>query len=164
MLTKTPAIKHIEEVPVGSIFYYPYLGEGMLCLSARFDGQNPDRSTVVVPLSGEAPSSHSLHTVFIDNLSGHAAVVDELRAEVDLSSATNSENTSAWVAPDGLYVRLQNERPMMRQCLRLNDGVIRSSVPTTAIGFTRWKVVLDDDPNTEVWSSDVLTQAESNGV
>ena len=164
LITNSPIIKHIEEVPVGSIFYYPSLGEGLLCISGRFDGQNPDRSTVVVPLSGKAPNTHSLQTIFIEYLSGHVAVVDDLRAEVDLASATNSEDASAWVGQDGIYIRLKNERPMMRQCLRLDDGVIRSSAPINSIGFVRWKVVLEDDPSNEIWSSDILRNVESNEV
>lgn len=157
MQTKTPVIKHIEEVPVGSLCYYPTLGDGLLCISAKFDGQQ-DRSTVIIPLSGKVENGYALRTLRVDDLCGRVVLVEGTRAEADLSTATTFDEAVAHVGKDGTYIRLRSDRPEMRsrQCLRLEDGVIRSSPPSDSVGFMRWKIVFEDDPGEEVWSSDLL--------
>lgn len=154
MLTKSPIIKHIEAVPVGSVFYYPYLGEGTLCVAAKYDGQPGDRPTVVVPLSDTSNSDYALRIFDVNNLSGYAALPEGFIAEVNLQAATTIEEAAAYVASDGTYIRVRSEHPGFRHFLRLDDGIIRSSVPSASIGFTGWKIVLEDDPTVEIWSSD----------
>lgn len=154
MLTKSPIIKHIEAVPVGSVFYYPNLGDGTLCVAAKYDGQSGDRTTVVVPLTDTSNSDYALRIFDEDNLSGYAALPDGLIAEVDLQAATSIEEAAAYVASDGTYIRVWSDHPGFRHFLRLDDGIIRSSVPAASIGFTGWKIVLEDDPTVEFWSSD----------
>lgn len=157
MLTKSPTILHIEDVPVGSLFYYPALGKGLLCIAAKYDGQN-ERATVVVPLSGEMPNVNSLQIIRMESLSGRAVIVEDVRAEVDLSTATDFGETVAFVGRGGTYISVRAQHPMMRQCLRLEDGVLCSSAPADAIGFGRWKIVAEDDPQVELWASDRLDE------
>lgn len=157
MQTKSLPIKYLQDVPAGSLLYYPELGDGLLCVSARYDGQI-GTSTILVPLSGVEASPYALQTLRVDHLSGRAVLVEGARAEVDLSTATSFNNASAYVASDGTYVRLRSDRPMMTttQCLRLDDGAVRSGPPTAGVGFTRWRIVMEDDPSEELWDSDIL--------
>lgn len=157
LMTKPLVVVHIEDVPVGCLFYYPELGDGLLVISARYEGQS-DRSTRIVPLSGTSICTLALQAIRAEVLSGLAVLVDGFRAEVDLSSSTNSNQAAAYVGKDGTYIRLKSERSMMEigQCLRLDDGVIRSSPPTASVGFSRWRIVSESDPSVELWSSDLL--------
>lgn len=162
MQTKSLTIRHIEELPAGSLLYYPEFGDGLLCVSARYEGQ-VGVSTILVPLSGRAASPYALQALRVDNLTGRAVLVEGARAEVDLSTSTSFNGATIYAAPDGIYVRLRSDRPMMTttQCLRLDDGVVRSSPPTASVGFTRWRIVMEDDPSEEIWDSDILNTLDS---
>lgn len=157
MHTKTLIIKHIGDIPAGSLLYYPDLGDGLLCVSARYDGEL-GAATMIVPLSGRAASPYALQPVRAELLSGRAVLVEGAKAEVDLSAATRFDNAVAFADNNGTYIRLRSERPMMvsMQCLQLDDGIIRSHPPTAGMGFERWRIVMEEDPSEELWNSDML--------
>lgn len=162
MQTKSLIIKHIQEIPNGSLLYYPELGDGLLCVSAKYDGELGE-STVIVPLSGTSASPYALQPLRADQLSGRAVMVDGVKAEVDLCAATRFGNAVAYANNNGTYVRLRSERTMMAsmQCLQLDDGIIRSYPPTAGIGFARWRIVMEEDPSEELWNSDMLINEET---
>lgn len=162
MQTKPQIIKNVEELPAGSLLYCPELGDGVLCISANYDG-HPGRSSMIIPLSGKANFTFALQTIRVENLARQVVLVEGVRAEVDLSTATDFEHAVAHVGRDGTYIRLRAERPMigMRQCLRLEDGIIRSSPPSGSVGFTRWWIASEDDPSEVLWDSATIENPES---
>jgi hypothetical protein len=162
MQTKPQLIKHVEDLPAGSLLYCPELGDGVLCISANYDGHQ-GRSSMIIPLAGKDGCSFALQTFRVENLSQQVVVVEGVRAEVDLSTATNFEHAVAYLAKDGTYIRLRSERPMIRmhQCLRLEDGVICHSPPFSSIGFTRWWIASENDPSEVLWDSKIIEKSES---
>lgn len=154
MQTKSHVIMNVEEIPAGSLLYCPELGDGILCIAANYHG-HPGRSSMLIPLSGVAKYNFAFQTIRVENLSERVVLTEGFRAEVDLSSTTNLDHATAHVAKDGTYIRLRSERPVigMRQCLRLEDGIIYSYPPMASVGFTRWWIASEDDPNEVLWDS-----------
>ncbi len=157
MLTKSPDVLHVADVPVGSLFYYPELGSDTLCIAACYDGQQGP-ATVVITLAPQFNDVDHLGLVDIDNLSGLAVLVEGFRAEVDLRTSTVYDRADVRVGNAGIYVSVVAGHPLMRKWLRLDDGRLCSSCPSISVGFKRWRIVSEDDPEDELWSSDKLDQ------
>ncbi len=157
MLTKSPDVVHVADVPVGSLFYYPGLGSGILCIAACYDGQQ-GRATVVIPLAPQFNDVDHLGLLDIDNLSGLAVLVEGFRAEVDLQTSTVYDRADVQLGKDGIYASVVAGHSLMRKWLRLDDGRLRSSCPSISVGFSRWRIVSENDPEDELWSSDQLNQ------
>lgn len=162
MQTKPQVITHVEELPAGSLLYCPELGDGVLCISAKYEGHQ-GRSSMIIPLAGKDGCSFAFQTIRVENLSQQVVVVEGVRAEVDLSTATNFEYAIAYIAKDGTYIRLRSERPMvgMRQFLRLDDGVLCHSPPFSSIGFMRWWIASENDPSEVLWDSATIEELDS---
>jgi len=160
MLTKSPNIVHVAEVPVGSLFYYAELGDGILFIAAQYDGQQGP-ATIAVPLTKMGTMLEPLAMIEIEHLSGSAALVEGFRAEVDLTTSTNNMGATVSVAKDGTYISVRSDHPLRGRRLRLEDGKLVSSIPSRAVAFARWRIVCQEDDNIVLWTSDGVRQEEN---
>lgn len=144
-------------IPPGQLFYTPTLGEGTLCLSAKWDGQDGAATTFVV-LSAPLSEDYDLQVLSIENFSGLCAVVEDATAVIDQSSAKGFGEIAAYSDGKSAYLKARGSGFPPHVYVRLDDGVLSSSPPPNALGFGRIEIVSGEDLDTKIWSHEAAKE------
>lgn len=157
MMVDAPVIANLEDLEPGTLFYLPSLGEGALCVAARWKHSSNGTIHAVILTETGGPSTQPgiPSAVQIERLNGNIIILSNYFANVDLNSACVVGLPKVVANRDGLYLCVIDETNNRRALMGLHDGLFVSSVPEPQLGFRAWQIVNADDPENVIWSSNV---------
>jgi hypothetical protein len=135
MEVRNYSVAEVGELDVGALCYIGFLGGKSLCIV----GQTDAASRYLVPLWSSEPKW--LHRMIsTDEFTRQRVVrVDDLMADVDLSSVASQYESAVYVDADGLHLPyLAGQFPA--GWVNLATGVMASPVARRAVGHTRWYI------------------------